>query len=301
MAQEIELVLYMQAVLQLLNTKAFKLLLIILLLCGIIAGVLYIIKLNKKPQKVGTLDNILLAQVGDKKFYTSDIKALAQEQYIESAITTKVINIFLRNAVEEEILKQEFQKEGLTIPQSSSRMSKINSMRDQVTSSLISSREAFVIGWWLPPYNYPGRPTEEEKKLLEQQRKDTPIALKDIENDLKKGVIPLDAAQNAHKKYPSVAGILAVNGYILDQEKNTSIFTKPRLYTKDKEEFENTPIYTAIFNQKVNDIRTVISLDGAGGSVVVVKSSSEGSYKNYNQWYETMKKKYVSYYKEYDK
>lgn len=247
---------------------------------------------NKNTKSPATLDKITpaestdktIAKVGAKSIYIEDLEKIAKEQYQESAINKKVLQISLNIAIERGILDETAKELSIVIPDSSdtSVFNTYDFIKEQITSKLVESRLVQTVGFWIPDLTYPQMPQ------FAKQRVDGEKALNEIERRLKSGENPLTVARDIYNKYPSLQPILGVNGYLLSKEPTISLINKPRIYIIDKKN-KGQSFFDALFNANAGDIQK-ISNPASGGRVFKVFSVQHSEYSTYEEWLEAKKK-----------
>jgi hypothetical protein len=244
-------------------------------------------KANKTPP-IAQFNDVLLATVGDHKIYKSEVIQAAGEQYAPNAITTPIIKKFYDIVIERTILDTEAKRLQIVITDtdvtqainkpsinsaSSKTTVKYQLLKTAIIQKNVTSADAYLIGYWLPPLNYRQIP------LFDQQRQIGKQALNEGKTMLSTGEKPLSVAKKLYDKYPVLQQILAINGVFINKLKDATVGEKPLTITKG-----HTDIDTAIFSLRKGDISIVESPNGAGASLVQIVSVNSGTFKDYNDW-----------------
>lgn len=270
---------------------------IALLLIFVVAAFLL---LSKKGHPVTTaqFQDTLLATVGDQKIHKSDVITAAGEQYTPSAITSDVLKKYLDIVIERTILDQEAKKLGITITDAEIQKSIVNNktkspglisiakyqlIKNALIQKQVKSVQAYLIGYWIPPYNY------QQVPLFAQERTVGKQALEEGKTLLQNGMPPLTVAQTLFEKYPLLDPIWSINGYFVNKLKDTSLVQSPRTLTVGE-----TDIDASIFALKKGDIAIVDGPNGAGASLVQIVSLNSGDFTTYESWLAEKKKTLVT-------
>ena len=193
-------------------------------------------------------------------------------------------------------IREEMNEQGIVTIDSESPLKKeidTDILREKISRKVAKTRDAFTVGFWIPPTSYDVPLTPEQRTLIEQQRKDATPALTIIEERMRRGDNPLAIARDVSQQFPSLQSIMAVNGYIIATTQNQSLLQQPMLY-----EFENSRANVAyfkkLFETSSNQV-TVVKETGTndGGSVIRVVGATNGSYNNYKEWLNDQKAKRV--------
>lgn len=260
----------------------------------ILGGIFFLSNNSSKPNSTAQTQDILLATVGDQKIYKSAVITAAGEQYAPNAITNDVLKKFYDILIERTILDQEAKRLHITFTDTDARQAvgstsaatasvittaKYTLIKNAITQKNVTSVEAYLIGYWIPPLNYQQIP------LFAQQRQIGKQALEEGKSLLSQGEKPLTVAQTLYTKYPILQQILALNGLFVNKIKDPTVVEKPLTITKG-----HTDIDSAIFSLKKGTISIVDAPNGAGASLVQVVSVNSGDFKNYDEWLANKKK-----------
>lgn len=248
--------------------------------------------------------NPVLAEVGTQKIYKNDVQALAEKQYIAEKINKEALDSTLNLLIERKILDNEVQKLNIAVSQeevlqslpstaTASSMTqnvlelkKYLLLKNKIIQKVLESRTAYIIGFWIPPINTQRVLTTEQKNTIANQRKTGNLALSEIEKRLKKQEEPYSVAKFIYDNYPVLKPILAFNGYIFEKT-DKNFLLQPEVYVVKS--LSNTPIFDALKTMQVNEVKKVMDNDGAGGSVIYLKSSNSGELLDYKSWLEKKK------------
>lgn len=301
----------------------FKIIVILLVAIGIsVSGYLAYQKFYSPKKVTNPKSDILIAEIAGQKIYRKDVIKLAQEQYATSNFDKKTLETFYSLLIERKLLDIEATKLGITVsdseisivinqmqPESSvsstgssqaadtksiHNIVRYNILKNKITSQVVKSKEAYMLGYWLPPLenNYPM--TDEQKQKLATQRIDGKKALEEALPKIKNGENFVDAAEAMYAKYPSLRFLLTVNGYILKDNGNDYVFNRPKIYTLDGNEKE--AYNQALKKLNVGETILVFQPNGEGGMIIKVISISEGSYDSYDAWLNAKRKQSVKIY-----
>lgn len=292
------------------KSKRLFLILGIPILVGIVFGILAYKKFIPVP---GKSQATLLASVGERKIYLSEVQKRTEEVLVKSAINKQALQNTLDQLIEQGVLDIEAQRLNIQVtgqeiaqkvakqknatPSAKEReqystIAKYQLLKERVTQKKVESRLAYVIGFWVPSYNYPDPFTDLEKAKFEKMRKDGKAALDEAAKLLKKGDTPLSVTQHLFDKYPSLQDRLALNNLIFKFTTDQTGFNQPILYSYD-ENLIKKPLYKALFSMKPDEIKVIESDDGSGGSVIQLKSINSSPFKSYKDWLEAKKKELV--------
>jgi hypothetical protein len=268
-------------------------------------GTIYFLRTQNQPVPNPTTTSVLnqtdalLAEVGKQKIYKSDVEKLIKKQIKNPQFTESQMTRFLNKAVEQAILDQEIAKNGLFVPKVDENdlenvIKKYDAVKLEITEKNVESRMVSNIGFAIPPTDYPL--DESEKEEVEKQHQDAPIALADIEKELKAGLTATDVAEIISQKYPSLAPRVAVNGYIFGKSEDKTIFAEPELFTLGKKTAVQY-VMDAVFELKeVGEIKRVDTPNNGGGIVLRLEGVNNSGIKSYEDWLETKKQELVKLY-----
>lgn len=292
-------------------------LLILTSIIGILVytGVIKIPLLSTVPKKE---EDLLLVSVGDRKIFLSEVQSKTEEVLVKSAINKKALQSTLDQIIEETILDTEARKLNIQVtdqeiaekisqqnnatPSGSelkqySTFARYQLIKERITKKEVASRLAYLIGFWVPPYDYPDKITDEEKTKYELMRRDGKKALEEVVELLKKGQTPLAVTEYIYNKYPSLQTRLALNGIIFNNTENNpdktqSWFNKPVLFEFDEKAAQQT-LYKNLYSMSEGEIRLVFGDNGAGGTVFKVESITNSDIHSYEDWLNIKKEELV--------
>lgn len=249
-----------------------------------------------------------LAQVGSTVITQEELQKKVAKIYQSNTTDQKALQPLLDELIEEKLLQQASQELGISVNTSDVQaemneqgIASIDSdsplkteidaeiLREKITRKVAKTRDAFTVGFWIPPENYDVPLTPEQRALVEQQRRDAEPALLMIEERMRRGDNPLTIARETSLQYPSLQSIMAVNGYILSRTPNESLLQQSVLYEYETER-ANVAYFKQLFETGVNQV-TVVKETGTsdGGSVIKVVGVTEGRYNNYQEWLKEQK------------
>lgn len=260
----------------------------ILILMGVIllaiVGIGAYFFLQKPPQEVSIQkpppepENVLLATVGERQIFRNDVREIALEQYLPSAITDEVIQSFLSTAVERAILDIEVVNQKLPIPESASKVEYYNSVKQEIISRNVVSAEIYSLSFWIPPPDE--YPQKEEYNL---QRNDLAEVMPSITQRLQSGEDAVEIAGTIYNSYPNLKELVSVNGIKYSGITDTEIVRKPRL-VEGLRETSNEPFSQLLLSTPVGATVSRIWPDQSGGVVIKVLNKSTGTFVSYESW-----------------
>lgn len=285
--------------------KIFLILVFVLLpAIGIVAGVF----LTQQPQDIrqhaaDTAATDALATVDNQPVTLSQLRALARRQYAEGAITQDVLQQMLDTVLEQRLLVNEAKKRGITVsqdavsdiaqsinasgsanqPASVMDQAEYTALKEAITRAVATTRDAYTVGFWLPPENYGAPLTAQQQRTITQQREIRDKVLTQIQQQLSQGKQPLQVAESISNTYPILKPVLSVNGFILEKDPPETLLTKPVLYDYQQNR-ANNPFFATLFTMKEGEIKQIISKENSGGFVVKVTNATTGQYNSYADW-----------------
>ncbi len=276
------------------NKKLLIIVAAIIVVIGLLLVVVFLRRTNNNPSVSGKVPpaepaNVLLATVGGKKIYRLDVKNIALEQYLQSAIDSKVMKMFLDIAVERAILDIEAEKLKLAAKQPQEKPADYYAkVKEQVIQGTISSINATQIGWWIPPEGYPQKP------LYETQRAEGAKAVEDIKAQFANNVETLTILKNTYDKYPSLQSVISINGTRYTGETVAGSLPLEREYDYDKD-VNYFPKNKLMVGMSEGQIKGQVWEDGSGGVVIKVNKITRGEKIGYRQWLQDRIKALVVY------
>lgn len=249
-----------------------------------------------------------LAQVGGSVITREELQKKVAKTYKNDPSNQAALQPLLDELIEEKLLQQAAKDLGVNITSSDVREEMneqgiasidsdspvkteidVNVLKEKIARKVAKTRDAFTVGFWIPPQNYDVPLTPEQKTLIEQQRKDAAPALTIIEDRMRRGENPLTIAKDISQQFPSLQSIISVNGYLLATTKNQSLLQQPILYEFENER-ANVTYFKKLFETGSNQV-TVVKNTGTsdGGSVIRVVNATDGRYNNYEEWLKEQK------------
>lgn len=287
--------------------------LILLLLVGVLSAVFLSQQQQDTRQRAATptIPPGTVALVRGEAITKDFLRQKALEQYKPEAITDEVLAIMLENEIEKRLVEQQAQKEQINMSDAASveqanllypneetltpamlAQGRQLLLKDAVSKRLSRTREAYTIGFWIPPDKYGGPLTPSQQQTILAQRRVVPQFISEVKQRLEAGEAALVIAQDMLKKYPVLQPILAVNGYLLDRTENTELLTTPVLYTYSDQN-ASTPLFATLFSLQKGQIKEAQSPTSTGALIIKVVSASDGQFENYKAWLETQKQQAV--------
>lgn len=279
-------------------------LLVVILLAGSALGV-YLTQqqqsLNQHAANTATADTI--ATVDNQPITLSDLRTIAKRQYKDSAIDTAALQQTLNDVLVQRLLQNEAKKRGITVsqnevtgqaalisasdsasfPQGVMDAAQEQTLTDKITRAVATTRDAYSIGFWVPPATYNAPMTAQEQQTAAKQRAIRDEVLNAIQQQLTAGTEPLQVAKNILQTYPILSPILSVNGYLLDKNPPEELLTQPVLYDLQPSRSKN-PFFATLFSMQPGDIKQVIGPSNGGGFVLKVTAATTGQYNSFADW-----------------
>lgn len=280
-----------------------KVLFIIFAFMGVLLLVLLLLLGLRDYGQKGEKD-LVLAMVGNKEIKRSDVQTAAKEQYLDSAIDNKVLQIFLDNLIEREIMDQEALKLGISISNAEAvkkarelqssvninetmvKNAKYELLKDKIIKGFINSRTVFVVSYWTPSSEIAEKElTEEEKQQALIRREQGERALSEIESLINQDTEPYEAVKIVSQKteYKEVSEILSVNGALISKLGDVELLKNPKIYT-DGDKAALGEFYDKIFAMREGEVKTFFDAEKSTGRVVKVVKVSDGFNGSYAEW-----------------
>lgn len=279
-------------------------LLAIVLLAGVALGVFLTRQqqsINQHAANTATTDAV--ATVDNQPITLSDLRTIAKRQYKDSAIDSSVLKDTLDDLLIQRLLQNEAKKRGIVVsqsevtgqaqlisasdsaslPQGVMDAAQEQTLKDKITRAVATTRDAYTIGFWVPPANYNAPMTAQDKQTAAKQRGIRDQVLNDIQQQLTEGTEPLQIAQTIMQTYPILSPILSVNGYLLEKNPPEELLTQPVLYDLQQSRSKN-PFFATLFTMQAGDIKQVISPSNGGGFVIKVTAATTGQYNSFQDW-----------------
>ncbi len=240
----------------------------------------------------------VVAVINGQNVLEKDLEAVAAEQYDPESIDNAALKDALLTIEERKILDIEKTQRNITVSNEEiaikesegfdSQSAYYEVLRDKVTLLVAKNWQVYTIGFWVPPTDERGDLTAAEKKQVQQRLSDGLKALETAKDQLATSKNPLDIGRDLVKKYPSLAPVLGVNGYMLkDLTANADLadVQNPRTYTYETSN-KGQALFDAIYSLKnPGQIKKAISELSSGGNVIkLVKANSAAQYNTYEAW-----------------
>ncbi len=240
----------------------------------------------------------VIAVINGQNVLEKDLEVVAAEQYDPDSIDNAALKDALLIIEERKILDLEKTQKNIIITDEEiavkegdgfdAKSAYYEVLKDKVTLIEAKNWEVYTIGFWVPPTDERGDLTAAEKKLVQQRLADGLKALDTARDQLATSKSALDIARDLVKKYPSLAPVLGVNGYMLKDltgNADLSDVQNPRTYTYETSN-KGQALFDAIYSLKTpGQIKKAISELSSGGNVVkLVKSNSTAKYNTYEAW-----------------
>jgi len=167
---------------------------------------------------------------------------------------------------------------------------------NKATLLYTKARQALTIGFWLPPQETVTTYSDADKAENATQLSDGLAAMDEAKTRIGTGEDILTIAQSLSTKYPSIASILAINGYILsDSGQNLEAISQPRIYEVDQTE-SGSVLSTALFSSTLNvgDVQEVSGEDQSGETVIkLLEKNDSAQFDTYKDWLDSKKSQLV--------
>ncbi|MBI2032806.1 MAG: hypothetical protein HYT09_04150 [Candidatus Levybacteria bacterium] len=250
----------------------------------------------------------VIAKVGENNITKADVDNLVVEMSGAVSTDKTVLNDTLNILIERAILENTAFENNLNPTQEetnnrasaegiSEEEAKLEIIKDLVTKNLLNSRTVVSLGFWSPPETAQKALTTAEVQTAEIQSTDGALALTEIENKMKTDEDILTIADSIMRKYPSLAPILAVNGYILNgltpEEKTQSATSY--LIEHDDSNLDSTTL-NGVFSMTVDEVKKISNTEtNQGGSVFkLIKKGNETGPGSYSSWLSSQKEDVVA-------
>jgi len=205
-----------------------------------------------------------------------------------SAITDELIGEFLPKTIERVILDIEAEQKGISL-NIENRIDYYEALKAEVVKGEITEIEAYDINWWIPP-----PPDYEQIPEFIQQRADTNAAVPIITNRLRNGQTPNEILADIIVQYPSLKGIIGINGGQYAATEDKSIFNAPRTHYYEEADQQKF-FYQELFQMEEGEIEGFVWPDGSGGSIIQVLSVQRGENISYTEWLKQKEAELVRY------
>lgn len=283
----------------------FSLLVVLLLVIGVFLAV-FLSQQNQDIQQHASTDASLVATVDNAPVTEKDVTAATREQYNDKAINKETLSNTLDNVIEDKLIASEAKKKGIAVSDqevaerakslggtasgqaSIKNQARAEILKEKVSQTVTKTRQVESVGFWLPPANYGAPLTASEAQTVASQRAQKTTVLNEIKQKFDANEEPLTIAQEIQKKYPLFAPIIAVNGYIVSKTPDTTVMTQPKLYTY-QDAFKTNTFLSQIFTMNDGEVKTLLTEANAGGVVVKIINSSNGTYSSFDDWLEKSK------------
>lgn len=280
----------------------------------LLALVLTIIVLQQQQnirQEASTQPDILVTVAGNP-ITRQDVNVYSDTMYQTVPTDIASLQVMLNELIEKRLIESIAQREGITATDSEiqsqiqrdgftdfindpvvSATAKESVIKRKLELKYTKTREAFTVGFWIPPLDYGVPIPEDQIELVAQQRLNAQDALLEIEELLESGEDPYDTALIVSQNFPSLAPIMAVNGYIVSEQTNTKPMTEPVIYSYQAGR-SNLTFFRTLFSLEPGQIGVAEDPQtNAGGSVIHVISKTDGPFDNYSGWFGEVKNKEV--------
>jgi hypothetical protein len=277
-----------------------SLLIVLLLVIGIFIAV-FLSQQNQDIQQHASTDASLVATVDNAPVTEQDVTTATREQYNDKAINKETLSDTLDTVLENKLIASEAKKKGITVSDqevaeraktlggSASGQASIRNqaraeiLKEKVSQVVTKTRQVESVGFWLPPANYGAPLTASEAQTVASQKAQKTAVLTEIKQKFDANEDPLAIAQEIQKKYPLFTPIIAVNGYVVSKTPDTTVMTQPKLYTY-QDAFKTNTFLSQIFTMNNGEVNIVLTDANAGGVVVKIIDSSDGSYATFDDW-----------------
>lgn len=269
---------------------------VVLLLIGIAIlvalgiGLFFLLSQQKKKTTPtsSTNDNVVLATVGTTKITKEYVRNIAEESYIPSAVTNKVVKEQLNVAVERVLLEKEALRKNIVLPKNLSKEEYYAMLRNKVTEGEVLSLEEQDISWWIPPApDYEQLPEFVTQRGLQQEMAN------EIERRFINGEDPLFVAKDIIVKYPVFASILGYNGQQVRQMDASTVSSFRTLqYSPDD---ASKPFFNLLYSMGSDEVAQGIWSNGSGGAVIKTGTVTNGAQIDYKKWLADQIKEQVKY------
>lgn len=246
-------------------------------------------------------EDAVVAVIDGVQITKAQVRKVAEENYAPGAVDAQALKDALDILSERRILDKAAKELGIKVDQDkannlldqefSTTDAHYEALRDQVRSKVVKGREAVSIAFWNPPTKGSDSLTAEEKTAAAKQLTEGTAALAEAETRMKAGEDVFDIADSLLAKYPSLAPVLAVNGYVLDilDDSERELASHPRMYEFGDSGLDPETL-ESLFALELDEITRITDTStNRGGVVFKLISANDAGAVTYGQWLEGQK------------
>lgn len=289
------------------------LIIVIILLALAVPLTLYLVSQQQDIRQRASAPEATLATFDGQPITEQEVRTFADQTYSTAPADLAELKASLNELIERKLLDKIVQEENIQISDQEiteqlateglsdlandpiiRENARISVIKRKIELRFTKTREAYTVGFWLTPPSYGGVTlNQEQQNLLAQQKANTPNALAEILTGMQNGDEPLALAKQIVAKYPSLATVMSVNGFIMQTTENQQLLTQPLLYSFQQGR-ANLAFFRTLFTLSVNQIALVEDPEtSAGGVVIKVVGATDGPFDNYSAWFADQKAKRV--------
>lgn len=290
--------------------KIWILLGIVLVIIGIVVTVFLAQRQQESRSNASAVvpDSTVVATINGTNITKGDVQAVAEEQYEPSAVDNQALRDGLNVLEERRILDVEAQSQGVSVSSTeiqermdrdglTQTQARYDLLREKVTLIEVKNWQVYVIGFWVPPADQQENMTDSEKTVAQEQLFDGLKALDEAQNLMSTSQTALDIGRSLVSKYPSIAPVLGVNGYLLSQAEETNEFLQlqnPRVYAFESASMGQS-LFDAVYSMRESaEVKKVLSEKDSGGNVIkLIKANADAPFNTYEDWLASKKQSSV--------
>ncbi len=293
------------------NELSLKKVGVLLLLITAVIGIPLTVYLAQRQQQTQSKASVVseetvVAVIDGQQITKADVRRVAEEQNDPTVVDSQALKNALQTIEERKILDKAAKDLGIEVDSArvdelvaqefSDLDARYEVLRDQVILKVVKSREALSVEFWNPPTTSLSSLTADEKATAAKELADGIPALTQAETKMKAGDSVLDIGDALLTKYPKLAPVLAVNGYILTSlsEAERAAAARPQVYEFGDSALDQTTL-NALFAMNLDELKTITNTEAnRGGSVfkLISKGKDDGA-KSYDSWLSAQKKSLV--------
>lgn len=260
-----------------------------------------------RSQASEVLESRVVAIINGEQITKAEVRKVAEEQNAPSAVDAQALKDGLSTLEERKILEIAAEELGIGPSQElvieraaqdgvSEIQARYEVLREIVILAKVKSRQALSIEFWNPPQSSRDSLTAEEKENADNELSDGIPALAEAETGIRSGENIMDIGQSLITRYPSLAPVLGVNGYILSELEETEKekASMPQIYEFGDSSLDRITL-SALFAMEVGEVKSVTNTSSNRGGTVfkLVSKGNEGGELSYEDWLDKQKRALV--------
>lgn len=253
-------------------------------------------------QQAAPTGDTVVAVYNGENIYKKDVQALAEEWYPTNEIDRQALQDALDVLLERKILDKAKADKNINFSQEevqakidsdslSSKEAEYAVLRDLVTQQEVKNWRVYTIGFWQPSTADLAELTEEEKAERTQILSTGKSMINEAKTRLENDESAFSIAKSLLSKNPNFQGVLAVNGYQINPESETSPqLENPKTYTYQVKGI-GQPFYDTIYSLKqAGEVKLNSPSDGSGADAIRLVSTNNSAFNTYADWLNDRKK-----------